>query len=128
MNYVKILLPGILVWIAVSISFYILSFVPLVNSSFPLQAALVMLLIIFYANESAKIYYKSGSKIHGFVIGITMSIIVLLLDIIITVPFFEIPNGRSYHHFFSNPVLWILVSLNILTVYFYWRNQVRNNR
>ncbi|KUJ60804.1 hypothetical protein AR687_15450 [Flavobacteriaceae bacterium CRH] len=125
MNYIKILLSGILVWFGVSISFYVLSFVPLANSSYPLQALLVMLLIIFYANESAKLYYKNGSEIHGLVIGIIMSITALLLDIIITVPLFEIPNGRSYQHFFSNPALWVLASLHILTVYFYWRNKIR---
>lgn len=127
MNYLKILLPGILVWIAVSISFYILSFVPLVNSSFPLQALLVMMLIVFYANESAKLYYKTGLKIHGLVIGIIMSFMGLLLDILITVPFFEIPNGRNYQTFFSNPVLWILICLNTLTVYFYWRTKIKIN-
>ncbi|TDO83058.1 hypothetical protein EV143_102322 [Flavobacterium chryseum] len=94
MNYLKILLPGILVWISVSISFYILSFVPLVNSSLNLQAALVMMLLVFYANESAKFYYKTGRKTHGFVIGLIMSLTALLLDILITVPFIEIPNGE----------------------------------
>jgi hypothetical protein len=77
------------------------------------------------ANESTKLYYKTRSKIHGFVIGIIISKIALLLNIFITVPFFEIPNGRNYQSFFSNPLLWILVSLNILTVYLYWRNEIK---
>ena len=125
MKYLKILFPGLLLWFCISISFYILSFVPLVNSSYKLQVALVMMLTVIYANEIAKFYYKNDQRFHGFVIGLIMSVTALLLDILITIPFIEIPNGRNYQSFFSNTVVWILCALNIITVYFYWRNKVK---
>ncbi|WP_456312513.1 DUF5367 family protein [Pseudomonas shirazensis] len=125
MKYLKILFPGLLLWFCISISFYILSFVPLVNSSYKLQVALVMMLTVIYTNEIAKFYYKDDQRFHGLVIGLIMSITALLLDILITIPFIEIPSGRNYQSFFSNPVVWILCALNIITVYFYWRNKVK---
>lgn len=117
MKYIKILLPGVIVWLCVSLSFYILSFVPSINNSFNSQAIIVMIFIVLYANESALLYYKNGIKIHGLALGMIMSLTALFLDVLITVPFVEIPNGGTYHSFFSSPVLWILATVNCVTVY-----------
>jgi len=126
MKYLKILLPGTIVWLCVSVSFYILSFVPLINGSFKSQAIIVMIFIVLYANESALFYYKKGIKLHGLLLGIIMSLTALLLDALITVPFIEIPNGRSYYSFFSSSVLWILASINSITVYCFWRMKIKS--
>lgn len=79
--------------------------------------------IIFFGILGATIYYKKVSKTNGLLLGIAMSITALVLDILITVPFVEIPNGRSYYNFFSSPVLWILAIMNTLSVYFYWKKK-----
>ena len=126
MKYLKILLPGIFVWLCVSFTFYILGFVPLINGSFKSQAVIVMVFIVLYANESALFYYKSGIKLHGLLLGIIMSLTALLLDALITVPFIEIPNGRSYYSFFSSPAIWILASINSITVYCFWRMKIKS--
>lgn len=126
MKYLKILLPGTIVWLCVSVSFYFLSFVPLINGSFKSQAVIVMIFIVLYANESALFYYKNGIKLHGFLLGMIMSLTALFLDALITVPFIEIPNGRSYYSFFSSPVLWILTSINSITVYCFWRMKIKS--
>jgi hypothetical protein len=126
MKYLKILLPGTIVWLCVSVSFYVLSFVPLINGSFKSQAVIVMIFIVLYANESALFYYKNGIKLHGFLLGMIMSLTALFLDALITVPFIEIPNGRSYYSFFSSPVLWILAGINSITVYCFWRMKIKS--
>lgn len=64
----------------------------------------------------------------GLQLGIIMSLTALFLDIIITVPFVEIPNGRSYESFFTSPVLWILAFVNAFSV-FLWKkgNKVKKS-
>lgn len=84
-----------------------------------------MLFTIFYAMTAAKFYYQKKSNITGLALGIIMTATALLLDIFITVPFVEIPNGRNYQSFFSSPVLWLLVFITIMSIFFYWRKNIK---
>ncbi len=79
--------------------------------------------IVFFGILGAKLYYKKVLVTHGLFLGIAMSATALILDVLITVPFVEIPNGRSYYSFFSSPVLWFLAIINALSVYFYWKKK-----
>lgn len=124
MKYIRGILAGIFVWLCVSISFYLLGNILILKDSFLLQAAIVIILIFFYAFAAAKFYYKKKYDTNGLVLGTLMSGTALVLDIFITVPFVEIPNGRTYQSFFSSPVLWLLVFTNIMTAYFYWKKKV----
>ncbi|WP_281232390.1 DUF5367 family protein [Flavobacterium gelatinilyticum] len=124
MKYLSALSSGILVWIGVSLSFYILEKVPVVKDSFYVQSAITAFLIIFFAIGSAKLFYRKN-EMNGLKLGIIMSVTALVLDVIITVPFVEIPNGRSYESFFTSPVLWILAFVNAISVYLWKRNQYR---
>lgn len=83
-----------------------------------------MFAIVFFGIIGAKIYYKKVPKTNGLLLGIVMSATALILDVFITVPFVEIPNGRTYYSFFSSPVLWLLAIINALSVYFYWKKKV----
>ena len=85
-----------------------------------------MIFIVLYANESALLYYKNGIKIHGLALGMIMSLTALFLDVLITVPFVEIPIGGTYHSFFSSPILWILATINCVTVYCFWRIKIKH--
>ncbi|MDR6760321.1 putative membrane protein [Flavobacterium sp. 2755] len=125
MKYIRALFSGILVWFAVSISFYILEQIPVVKDSFLGQSFIVGISIVFFAIGAAKFYYLKNYKMSGLQLGIIMSLTALFLDVIITVPFVEIPNGRSYESFFTSPVLWILAFVNAVSV-FLWRKQ--NNK
>jgi hypothetical protein len=125
MIYLRGILSGLFVWTCVSISFYILGNIPLIQGSFYWQAFIVMICISFYAFLAAHFYYKKGYQTNGITTGILISGTALLLDVLITVPFVEIPNGRSYQSFFSNPVLWIMVLISIFSVYFYWRKKIK---
>jgi len=107
------------VWLFVSIAFAILGYVPSIKDSLDHQTLIVGVLVIPFATLGAAFYYKSGSKGSGVIIGLTMAVTALLLDALITVPFIEIPNGGSYQRFFSYPLLWLLVAVNMVTVYFY---------
>ncbi|WP_051951456.1 DUF5367 family protein [Flavobacterium sp. ASV13] len=123
MNYFRAIFSGFIVWILVSISFYILDQIPFVQNFFWIQSIIVMFGIVFFGILGAKLYYKKVLETHGLFLGIAMSATALILDILITVPFVEIPNGRSYYSFFSSPVLWLLATINALSVYFYWKKK-----
>lgn len=47
----------------------------------------------------AWLYYKSGDKVNGFLLGLIMLIVGIILDVIITVPLF---NNMNYASYFSN--------------------------
>ncbi|WPO78907.1 DUF5367 family protein [Flavobacterium sp. KACC 22761] len=121
MNYFRATLSGFLVWILVSISFYILDQIPFIKKFFWLQSLIVMCGIVFFGIFGAKIYFRKNSQTNGLLLGIAMSATALILDVLITVPFVEIPNRRSYYSFFTSPVLWLLATINVLSVYFYWK-------
>lgn len=120
MKYIRAIFSGILVWIAVSLSFYVLEQILFVKDSFFWQSFMVTIWIVFFAIGSAKFYYSKNYNMSGLQLGIIMSLTALFLDILITVPFVEIPNGRSYESFFTSPVLWILALVNAFSV-FLWK-------
>ena len=125
MNYIKALFSGFLVWLCLIFSFYVLENIPMMKNFFVGQALIITIAIVFYAVGSAALYYKKENKPNGFLLGMAMSATALLLDVFITVPRFEIPKGGSYLSFFSSPFLWLLVSVTVLSVYFYWRKKIR---
>lgn len=127
MIYLRGIVSGVFVWLCVSLSFYVLEQIPLVKDSFSAQALIVMICISLYAFLGAQFYYKKGNQTNGMLVGIIISGTALLLDMLITVPLVEIPNGRSYQSFFSSPVLWIMVLITVLTVYFYWKKKIKSN-
>ncbi|CAM3426254.1 DUF5367 family protein [Flavobacterium chungbukense] len=123
MNYLRAVLSGVILWIFVALSFFILEHTPIVKDSLNIQTALICILIVFYSIFGASFYYQNGISTSGIPIGIIMSLTAILLDILIFVPFVEIPKGHTYQDFFSNPLLWLLAVLNVLTVYFYWKKR-----
>lgn len=60
------------------------------------------ILLIPIAVLCAWLYYKSKDKINGFVLGIVFLIVGIILDMIVTVPLFIIPQGGNYGTYFSN--------------------------
>ncbi len=127
MNKIRAILTGSLVWLLVFTTFLVLAYLPRFKDSLDLQASIVAILIIPFAIFGASIYYKNGNKDHGLMVGIIMVITALLLDVLITVPFVVIPTGGSYHSFFTYPPLWVLVLINISTIYFYWKRKIVNS-
>ncbi|MBY0425990.1 MAG: DUF5367 domain-containing protein [Cytophagales bacterium] len=125
MKNFRAILTGGLVWVFIFISFTILDIIPTIKDSMNLQALIVGVLIIPFALFGASIYYKNGNNNNGFVLGIKMVVTALLLDALITVPFVVIPTGGSYQSFYAFPLLWLLVVVNITTVYLYWKLKVK---
>jgi hypothetical protein len=124
MNYLRATLAGGIVWLLLIVTFTVLTYVPGAENSTELQAIVVIVLMVLYATSASYFYYKNGVENHGLKVGIWASGIALLLDILITVPFFEVPNGRGYAQFFATPLLWVLVIINIATFYVFGRRNI----
>lgn len=125
MKYFRAMCTGALVWLCVAISFAVLELVPQLKNSLNQQAFIVGILIVPFAIIAAYLYYRNGNKENGLMVGLTMAFTALMLDVIITVPFIEVPKGGSYQSFFSYPVLWLMVLINVTTVFFFWKLKIQ---
>jgi hypothetical protein len=121
MNYPRAFLAGVIAWLCVVITFYVLEHIPFLKKTTTAQAFIATFTIIFYAWFAAWLYYKKAAKKSGLQAGIVITGTALILDVLVTVPLIEIPKGSSYQAFFSNPLLWILAALNVLTVFVFSR-------
>ncbi len=124
---IKAILVGAFVWLFVFSAFTALSYIPGIRDSEVQQGLIVAVFLIPFAYLGASIFYKNGVEANGLVVGLIMVTTALILDAFITVPFTIIPLGGSYLSFYSSPILWILVSLNIGTIYFYWNTKIKRN-
>ena len=120
MNYFRAMLAGAMVWLLVIVTFTVLTYVPGVENSM-VQGGVVTVLMVLYATAGSFLYYRNVVEDHGLKVGIWASGTALLLDVLITVPFFEVPNGGGYAQFFTAPLLWVLVIINVVTFYLFGR-------
>ncbi len=126
MNIKRAIATGILAWLIIFTVFAIMNFIPGIRESMVIQGLIGGLCIIPAAIIGASIYYKKSNRGNGFLIGIVMVFVALLLDLLITVPFIEIPyNGRGHIQFLANPVLWILLIENVIVIHLYWLRKVK---
>ena len=97
-----------MVWIFVII-FYTASYtIPFISNA-ELQANIVLCLVLIpCARAGARYYYKNGDHTSGFLLGVVMVVIAMILDSLITVPVFIIPGGGSHLTFFSDPAFWVI--------------------
>lgn len=123
MNYARAVIAGIMVWLCIVITFYIVDNIPFFKESLTAQAIAAIFAIVFYSWFAAWFYYKKAEKKSGLQAGILITATALLLDVLLTVPLIEIPKGGSYEAFFSNPLLWILATVNTLTVFVHWKSK-----
>lgn len=127
MKHFRAISTGALVWLCVAISFAVLELVPQLKDSLNQQAFIVGILIVPFAIIGASLYYRNGNKENGLMLGLTMAFTALVLDVIITVPFIEVPKGGSYQSFFSYPALWLMVLINVTTVFFFWKLKIKGS-
>ncbi|WPP48798.1 DUF5367 family protein [Catalinimonas niigatensis] len=127
MNLVRAVLAGAVVWLCVLVTFAVLDMIPAVKGSPIILAAIAIILIIPFAAFGGSIYYKKGNA-NGLLVGLIMALTALVLDALVTVPIIEIPNGNTYEAFFTHPLLWLLVAVNITTAYMYWRLKINKRK
>ena len=109
---------GVLIWI-LSVSFYLLSYyVPILENP-ELQSNIVLVIAIIPSTcLGTYLFYKKKYK-RPSSLALTFIIVVTVLDTLITVPLFIIPNGGSYSSFFGDPMFYtIVVEFYFIVMYF----------
>ena len=125
MNKVRAIIIGGFIWLIGS-SFYAASYFVPFFEDLELQANLVLAIaLIPNAWLGAKIYYRNGLKINGFIVGAIVLLVAISLDAIITVPYLVIPFGGSYQSFFSASAFWLIALEYFLIVIGYWYFKIK---
>ena len=102
------ILCAILVWF-IAVSFYLVSFyIPILEN--PEQQANITLIlgIIPSACLGTYLFYRKG-YMKPSVLALTFIAVASLLDALITVPVFIIPNGGSYSEFFGDLMFYTII-------------------
>ncbi len=100
MKTLRALSIGALVWVLIFIEIFI-TMIGLKLSETAVWVAHYFVLIPI-AILCSWLYYKSKDSVNGFVLGIVFLIVGIVLDMIVTVPLFIIPQGGNYGTYFSN--------------------------
>lgn len=109
---------GVLVWL-LGVSFYLASFYAPIMENPDAQANIVLVLaIVPSAFLGTYLFYKKG-QMKPALLALTFVVVAALLDALITVPVFIIPEGGSHAAFFSDPMFYVIaVELYLVTFYF----------
>lgn len=121
-KYLFSVICGMLVWI-LGVSFYLLSFyLPIIENP-ELQSNIVLALGILPSACLGTYLFYTKSYLKPSTLGLTFVIIATLLDVIITVPVFIIPNGGSYSEFFGTPLFYTII-VEFYFIVFYFENHL----
>lgn len=95
-------------------------YVPIMTDA-DLQANIfLMVAMIPAASFGAFLYYRKNFMTHGLLLGIVMFLGAMVLDALITVPLFIIPNGGNHYVFFVDPGFWLIGIEYVAVVTIYW--------
>lgn len=125
MNTLRALLVGAALWAMIFIEWSILMFTPGVAEMEWMQFTIFYLLLIPISLFGAWLFYKKESSMNGFLAGLLMLVAGIVLDAIITLPLFIIPQGGSYLEFYTAPLMLIGFVEMILVVGLYWMKKVK---
>lgn len=116
-----LIISAVIVW-ALGVTAFVGSyFVPLMSDP-DLQANWVLSLVLIpSAMLGTHIYYRKGHKTHGFALGVSMFLVTVVFDALITVPIFIMPYGGDHLSFFSDLGFWLLAVEYISVVTAYWQ-------
>ncbi len=120
-NLKSVFISALIVYIIAIIAFVASYFYPVMDDA-DLQANYVLSFVIIPAAFiGAHIYYCKGHQTNGFVLGVAMFLIAIVMDASITVPFFIIPYGGDYISFFTDPGFWLIGVEYVSVVAAYWQ-------
>lgn len=119
----RAILIGVVIWI-IAVTLYTLSFFVSILKNATTQANMVLFIAVMpLVWLGCQYYYKKDNYTHGIKLGQTMLLTSVVLDALITVPLFEIPNGGNHYSFFTAPAFWVIALefIAVATLYYYAR-------
>jgi len=117
----RAILTGVILWIIAFLLYSISYAVPVLEHA-DTQANLVLFITIMpLAWFASAYYYRKDQNTHGLKVGQTFLITAAMLDTLITVPLFVIPNGGSHFSFFTAIDFWIIAfEILLVTALYYY--------
>ncbi|WP_296386413.1 DUF5367 family protein [Winogradskyella sp.] len=124
MKIKRAIILGTIIW-SIGILLYSISYyIPILENA-DAQANLALFVAVMpLVWFGSKFYYKKDRQTHGYLVGQTFLLIAVILDALITVPFFIIPEGGSYYSFFTGFGFWIIASEFLVISTLYWYTSV----
>lgn len=120
MKQLRAISIGIIIWI-IGVSVFTLSnYIPILEDAEQQSNMLLFISVMPLAWFGTKQYYKTDSNTHGYWVGQTFFLTATVLDALITVPVFIIPNGGSYYRFFTDLGFWLTGFEMITIAVMYW--------
>ena len=116
----RAILIGIVIWI-IAVLFYSISYYVPVLEDVDAQANAVLFIVVApLVWLGCSYYYKKDSKTHGYKVGQIMLLTAVVLDALITVPFFKMPQGENHYDFFTSIGFWIIAIEFLAVAILYW--------
>ncbi len=125
MKTLRAILSGVITWALIFVLWTVMIFTPVLKDLEILQYIIHYIVLIPIVILGASYYYKSKDKINGYILGLVMLATGLILDALITVPFFIIPQNGSYAEFFINPLIWIGYVEFLVIAHLYWAKKIK---
>ncbi len=128
MKHLRAIGIGIIIWIIGVCVFTLSSYITILEDT-ELQANMLLFISVMpLAWFGTKQYYKKDTITHGYWVGQSFFLTATVLDALITVPFFIIPNGGSYHQFFTDLGFWLIGFEMITIAVLYWYIKAEINK
>jgi len=124
LNLKQAIISSLVVYVLGILAFVGSYFLPIMEDP-DLQANIVLMAVIIPAAYlGAYLYYRRGNTTHGVVLGSVLFSSAIVLDAIITVPVFIIPNGGNHLTFFGDPGFWLIGFEYVAVFAAYWKLKV----
>jgi RsiW-degrading membrane proteinase PrsW (M82 family) len=128
MKIKRAIVIGIAIW-SIGILLYSISYYVRILENAETQANLVLFVAVMpLVWLGCAFYYKKDKQTHGYLVGQTMLLTAVVLDALITVPFYVIPKGGSHYNFFTALGFWIIAFEFLLVAVLYWYARVYPQR
>ena len=117
---------AILTWI-IGVSFYLLSyFIPVLEDTV-LQTNIVLILAIIPSSYLGTFFFYKKGDIKPSALGLIFVVVAAILDALVTVPMFIIPDGGSYSSFFGDFMFYIIAVELYFMVFYFGRHITKAN-
>ena len=118
LNVLEASISSLIVY-AIGIMFFTGSYYLPLMADQDLQANLILMIGMIPAGFIAtRYYYRKANSTNPVILGVSMFLGAMVLDALITVPFFIIPLGGNHFTFFSDPGFWLIGLEYILVIVF----------
>ncbi|WP_203258430.1 DUF5367 family protein [Hyunsoonleella ulvae] len=124
MKLLRAITIGTIIW-GFGVSLFNLSFyIPILEDAQQQANMVLFLMVMPLVWYGARFYYRKDKHTHGYWVGQAFFLTAMVLDAVITVLVFIIPNGGSYYEFFTDLGFWIIGVEFITITVLYWYTKI----